>query len=41
MGFINKDLNIKTLQQCGGNVQIAIERLLSMFGGWWFYISIM
>ena len=32
MGFTNQDLNIQMLEQCGGNVQIAIERLLGMMG---------
>lgn len=32
MGFTNKDLNIQMLDATGGNVQLAIERLLSMLG---------
>ena len=32
MGFTNQELNIQMLQQTGGNVQLAIERLLNMLG---------
>lgn len=32
MGFTNKDLNIQMLDQTGGNVQLAIERLLTFLG---------
>jgi ubiquilin len=32
MGFTNKDLNIQMLDQTGGNVQLAIERLLGFLG---------
>lgn len=32
MGFTNKDLNIQMLDQTGGNVQLAIERLLNFLG---------
>lgn len=32
MGFTNQDLNIQILQQTGGNVEVAIERLLGMLG---------
>lgn len=31
MGFTNKEVNIDVLKQCYGNVEAAIERLLSMF----------
>ena len=31
MGFTNKDLNIQVLKQCYGNVDAAVEKLLSMF----------
>ena len=31
MGFINEEANIQVLKQCSGNVQFAVERLLSMF----------
>ncbi|CAG9317244.1 unnamed protein product [Blepharisma stoltei] len=32
MGFINEEANIKALQASGGNVELAIERLLNMLG---------
>jgi hypothetical protein len=32
MGFTNKDVNIQILQQCNGNVDIAVERLLNLMG---------
>lgn len=32
MGFINEETNIQVLEQCNGNVQFAIERLLNMMG---------
>jgi ubiquilin len=32
MGFTNQELNIQMLDASGGNVQIAIERLLGMLG---------
>jgi len=32
MGFTNQDMNIEVLQQTGGNVNAAIERLLNMLG---------
>ena len=32
MGFTNKELNIQMLDATGGNVQLALERLLSMLG---------
>lgn len=32
MGFVNKEVNLKILQETGGNVEIAVERLLSMLG---------
>ncbi len=31
MGFSNKSANIQVLQQTGGNVDMAVEKLLSMF----------
>lgn len=31
MGFTNKDLNIQVLNQCMGNVDLAVEKLLSLF----------
>lgn len=31
MGFTNKAVNIQVLQQCFGNVDAAVERLLGMF----------
>ena len=30
MGFINEDANIEALKKCDGNVQFAVEKLLSM-----------
>jgi len=30
MGFTNKDVNIQALQATGGNVDAAVERILSM-----------
>lgn len=30
MGFINEDANIEALKKCDGNVQFAIERLISL-----------
>lgn len=30
MGFTNKQVNIQVLQQCFGNVDAAVERLLNM-----------
>ena len=32
MGFINEDANIRALQASGGDVNVAIERLLNMLG---------
>ena len=32
MGFVNTELNIQVLDQTGGNVQIAIERMLNLMG---------
>ena len=32
MGFTNQELNIQMLDATGGNVQLAIERLLGMMG---------
>lgn len=32
MGFVNTELNIQMLDQTGGNVQIAIERMLNLMG---------
>lgn len=32
MGFTNKQLNCDILQQVGGNVDIAVERLLNLMG---------
>lgn len=31
MGFTNKELNIQVLSQCYGNVDAAVEKLLTMF----------
>lgn len=33
MGFCNEDTNATVLQQTNGNVEAAVERLLSMLGG--------
>jgi hypothetical protein len=30
MGFVNEDVNINILKQCQGNVDFAVEKLLSM-----------
>ena len=30
MGFINEEANIDALKKCDGNVQFAIERLISL-----------
>lgn len=32
MGFVNREENIRALQATGGNVNAAVERLLSMLG---------
>jgi ubiquilin len=32
MGFTNKEANIQALQATGGNVEMALERLLTMMG---------
>lgn len=32
MGFVNKEVNLQALQATGGNVEAAVERLLSMMG---------
>ena len=32
MGFTNKAVNLEVLQQTGGNVEVAVERLLNMMG---------
>ena len=32
MGFVNKEVNIQALEQTGGNVEAAIERILGMIG---------
>ena len=32
MGFTNKNANIQALNASGGNVEVAIERLLNMIG---------
>ena len=32
MGFIDEETNNQVIKQCSGNVQFAIERLLSMLG---------
>ena len=32
MGFIDEDTNLDALKKSNGNAQIAIERLLGMFG---------
>ena len=33
MGFCNEDTNVTVLQQTNGNVEAAVERLLTMLGG--------
>lgn len=32
MGFVNKEVNIEALTATGGNVEAAVERILSMIG---------
>ena len=32
MGFTNDDLNIDVLKQSGGNVDVAVEKLLVLLG---------
>jgi ubiquilin len=32
MGFVNKEVNIQALEQTGGNVEAAVERILGMIG---------
>lgn len=32
MGFVNKEVNIQALTATGGNVEAAVERILSMIG---------
>jgi len=34
MGFTNKEANLQALSTCNGNVNLAVERLLNMMGGW-------
>jgi hypothetical protein len=32
MGFVNEDLNFQVLKEVGGNVDLAVERLLQLLG---------
>jgi len=32
MGFVNKEVNIEALTATGGNVEAAVERILTMIG---------
>lgn len=34
LGFTNKSTNLEALIATGGNVEAAVERILSMIGGW-------
>jgi ubiquilin len=32
MGFVNEEVNFDVLKQVGGNVDLAVERLLNLLG---------